>query len=151
MWKESSEGKRGRTNSSSDSDDDGATLTLIRRRRSARGGPSDGVGQDKTEKLRLGESPIRVLAEAADVAAVTVASSAEDAPPSTITKGTPGDTLLPTVPTSATSGASKEATGVHPVEEKVSLRLAGWSRVPQMRITLRERVQLRSLSWRCSS
>ncbi|PON40058.1 hypothetical protein PanWU01x14_300010 [Parasponia andersonii] len=110
--KESSTGKRGRTTPSSDSDDDGATLTLMRRRKFVRDGPSENVGQDKTEKLQPSGSPREVVAEAAEVAAVTVASSTEDAPPPTVVEGALVDALLSTAPTSAISGASKEATGV---------------------------------------
>ncbi|PON54852.1 hypothetical protein PanWU01x14_192180, partial [Parasponia andersonii] len=110
--KESPAGKRSRTTPSSDSDDDGAILTLIRRRRSARGGPSKDASQDKTEKSQLRGFPREVVAEAAEAAAVVTASPAEDAPPPAVAEAAPGDAMLSTAPTFATSGASREATGV---------------------------------------
>ncbi|PON55787.1 hypothetical protein PanWU01x14_185960, partial [Parasponia andersonii] len=116
MGKESPAGKREITTPFSGSDHDGATLTLIKRRRSARGGLSGGVGRDKTEKLHPGGSTRGVTTEAVDVAVVVVVSSAEDAPPPAIAEGVLGDALLPAVPTSAASGALKEATGAHPEE-----------------------------------
>ncbi|PON62074.1 hypothetical protein PanWU01x14_140670 [Parasponia andersonii] len=48
--------KKGRIAPSSDSDNDGATLTLMRRRRSMRGGASKDVSQDKAEKITPGHS-----------------------------------------------------------------------------------------------
>ncbi|PON55856.1 hypothetical protein PanWU01x14_185340 [Parasponia andersonii] len=113
--KESPVEKRGRTAPSSDNDDDRATLTLMKRRRSARGGPSKDAGQDKTEKLQPGGSPREVEAEAAEAASVSAVSSTEDALPPAITEGVPGDALLSTAPNFATSGASKEATRVRSV------------------------------------
>ncbi|PON35126.1 hypothetical protein PanWU01x14_338710 [Parasponia andersonii] len=123
--KEGPVGKRGRFAPSSDSDDDEAMLTLMRRRRSACGGPSGGIGQDKTEKSHSGGAPRTVAIETVDAAVVTVASSAEDMPPPAIVEGTLGDTQLSTVPTTAASGASKKSywsmSAVEPELEALSL------------------------------
>ncbi|PON66119.1 hypothetical protein PanWU01x14_111700 [Parasponia andersonii] len=84
----------------------------MRKRRSTRGGPSEHVGQDKTEKLQPSGSPIEVVAEAAEVAAIAWASFAEDALPPVVAEGVLGVTLLSTAPTSATLRALKKATRV---------------------------------------
>ncbi|PON74715.1 hypothetical protein PanWU01x14_047740 [Parasponia andersonii] len=123
--KESPAGKRGKAAPCSDIDDDEAMLTLMRRRRSTRSGPSGGFGQEKTEKSHSGGAPRGVAAEVADVAVVAVASSAKDAPPPAVTESAFGDTLPPTVLTSAASGASKEAIIVHLVEEEGILVVGG--------------------------
>ncbi|PON33194.1 hypothetical protein PanWU01x14_354730, partial [Parasponia andersonii] len=123
--KESPVGKRGRAAPSSGSEDDGATLNLMRRRRSACGGLLGGVGQDKTEKSHSGGALRGPVAEIADVAAVAMTSFAEDALPPTVAESVLGDTLPSTFLISAASGASEEATGVHPVEGHSILVVGG--------------------------
>ncbi|PON39643.1 hypothetical protein PanWU01x14_303430 [Parasponia andersonii] len=113
--KEGPVGKKGRAPFSSDSDDNRATLTLMRRRRSTCGSPSGRIGQDKTEKSHSGKCPKRVANETADIAAVAMVFFAEDVLPPVVAESTLSDAQFSTVPTTATSGALKRATGACPI------------------------------------
>ncbi|PON48660.1 hypothetical protein TorRG33x02_319630, partial [Trema orientale] len=102
--------KRGRTAPSSDSEDDGVTLTVLRRKRSARHGPSERAGQDKTKKLQVVGSAPQVVGSAPQVIdgaaeAVTVLVTADDA--SARSAPSPSS-AIPTPPSSAVSGGVAE-------------------------------------------